>query len=112
MITWPAILKYDGENELVFILNQAQWNKDPDLFYYAYESDDFLLDSDGMIYRLDQIEDHFVTPVADNRNASIEEVIDMLKAHMSELGHCCIAKISLNSIKEAIDMVGELEEID
>lgn len=111
MITWPAILKYDGENELVFIANQAQWNKDPDLFYYAYESDDLLLDSKGVIYKLDQIKENYVTPVSTNRMASLSEMEEMLKSHMSELGHCCIAKIAITSIQEAIVMVGETEAI-
>lgn len=109
MITWSAILKYDGENELVFIANQEQWNKDPDLFYYAYETDDLLLDTNGIIYKLNQIRDNYVTPSSTNSNATLEQVEDMLKAHMSELGHCCIAKISLASIEEAIEIVGDME---
>ena len=111
MISWPAILKYHGEDELVFIASQAQWNKDPDLFYYAYQDNDLLFDAKGVVYKLDQIEDQYVTPTSTKRTASLSEIEDMLKAHMSALGHCCIAKMAITSIHEAIVMVGEAEEM-
>lgn len=107
MINWPAVLKYHGEYELVFIENQEQWDKDPDLYYYAYDSADRLLDSDGILYRLDQIENNYVTPTSMNSTMRVPEFESMLKAHMSELGHCCIAKISIESIPEGIKIVGD-----
>jgi hypothetical protein len=70
-----------------------------------------LLDSKGVVYKLDQIKDHIVTPISTNRTATLLEVEDMLKAHMSELRYCCIAKIAVMSIQEAIAMVGEAKEM-
>ena len=106
MIIWPAILKYAGEKELTFISNQSEWNCDADLHFFSYEAKDMLIDSEGFIHSLANRKNNFVTPVPTNHSLSLQEVIELVKAHLSELGSCCVSKLSAQSIKHAIDIVG------
>jgi len=109
-IIWPAILKYDGEAELAFIADQAAWNNDADLHNASYVPDDMLIDSQGFIHSLASRQENLVTPEATARSLSLPEVIELIKAHLSELGSCCVSKFSAPSIQHAINIVRSTNE--
>lgn len=104
-IIWPAILKYKGEHELAYIPSQSDWDSDADLHVFAYEIDDQLIDSQGFIYSLNCRKNNLVVPEQTNRSLSLPEVSGLIKAHLSELGSCCVSKLFAPSIKEAIAMM-------
>lgn len=110
-IIWPAILKYDGEAELVFIADQAAWNNDADLHSASYVADDMIIDSQGFIHSLTNCKESLVTPETTGLSLSRQEVIELIKAHLSELGSCCVSKFYAPPIQQAIAIVGDSNEI-
>jgi len=104
-IIWPAILKYKGENELAYISSQSDWDNDADLHVFAYEIDDQLIDSQGFVYSLSYRKNNFVVPEQTNRSLSLCEVSELIKAHLSELGSCCVSTVFFPSIKDALAMM-------
>lgn len=105
MINWPAVLQYRGDNELVFIAEQSQWDNDDELSGGRYDADDRLIDSTGRIFRPSEKAAGFVST---EQVLSLDEVVELVRLHMSEAGLCCIAKFSAASIAEAVVMVSTL----
>jgi len=110
VVIWPVILKYAGENELTFISNQSEWDCDADLHFFSYDPEDMLIDSEGFIHSLKNRKNNVIAPEPTNRSLSLQEVIALGKAHLSELGSCCVSKFSAHSIQHAIDIVGASNE--
>jgi len=104
-IIWPAILKYKGEHELAYIPSQSDWDSDADLHVFAYEIDDQLIDSQGFIYSLNYRKNNRVMPEQTNRSLPLSDVCELIKAHLSEQGSCCVSKLFAPSIEEAIAMM-------
>lgn len=101
MITWPAIVKYAGEAELAYVEDQAAWDADAHLHGFRYEASDVLIDSNGATYALPNAAHGWVKPEPTGKSASLEEVIEMVRAHAAQMGSCCVAKFSASSIQEA-----------
>ncbi|HSH73942.1 MAG TPA: DUF4144 family protein [Methylophilaceae bacterium] len=108
MIHWPAIIHFSGDAELVFILNQSQWLEDQDLHSQHYHTADRLIDSDGNLYALTSRIDGKIVPVADGAQIALIALIDLIRAHASQDGQCCVSKFSADSIREAIAMMEQL----
>ena len=110
MIIWPVLVKYEGDSELTFVASESQWHSDADLSLYSYEAQDMLIDAKGVIHRLNQQINNCVSPIATNRSLSLAAVIELVKAHMSQLGFCCVSKLSAATIEQVINMVGEVDD--
>ncbi|QUM77134.1 hypothetical protein HWV00_13325 [Moritella sp. 24] len=50
MVKWPAVIKYQGEDELIYIESLAEWQSDPDLCESSYEVEDRLIDASGALF--------------------------------------------------------------
>ena len=110
MVTWPAVIHYHGDNELLFVASHAIWLQDPDLHAAPYSDGDRLIDSCGYVYELGSV--GHVRKVAlhsdlapSEKRVSLDEMSALVKAHMSLLGSCCVAKITLLSIAEGVQML-------
>ncbi|WP_415894058.1 DUF4144 family protein [Neptuniibacter sp. PT8_73] len=110
MTKWPAIIKYRGESELTYIDSGSEWDCDADLHFFRYDSADQLIDSEGNIFSLVDMTDNFVKPRAINCSVSKETMQDLIRAHFSSIGECCVSKFSIGSIAEGITTVGQFEE--
>lgn len=108
-IDWPAIIRYAGQAELAFVADQAAWNSDPDLHGARYEPDDVLIDSGGAIHSLPSFAQGLPQPVSTGRQAALEEVIELVRAHAAQAGACCVAKFHAASIREAVRAVGDFD---
>lgn len=106
MITWPAVIKYAEDDELTYISDLAEWNRDADLHFFEYENLDSLIDSLGLIHHLNNRNDAFTLPESTGDLIDLERAIDMVKAHFSSVGACCSAKLTARSVSELIDLVG------
>lgn len=110
MVVWPAVLKYRGEHELTFILNQSAWNLDADLHFFGYDPEDILIDSEGSMFSLTNQNCNLITSEQSAQKSAqkidLESVLDLIKAHESQLGACCASKLSFQSIAEAIMVIG------
>jgi hypothetical protein len=115
MVAWPAVLKYRGEHELTFILDQSAWNLDAELHFFGYDPEDILIDSEGSIFSLTNQNNNFIMSEQSEQKSEqksaqkidLESVLDLIKAHESQLGACCASKLSFQSIAEAIMVIGD-----
>ncbi|WP_415884220.1 DUF4144 family protein [Neptuniibacter sp. QD34_54] len=110
MIKWPAIIKYQGDNELIYIASGSVWETDQDLHAVVYDADDRLIDSDGVLFSLEEREDRLVILRPVEACFELEEMVDLIRAHFSSIGECCVSKFSIGSIAEGITTVGQFEE--
>lgn len=104
-INWPAILSYVGDNELAYIADQSEWDLDSNWHCFDYQSNDLLIDSQGIAYSLSHRKNSLVVPEPTQQTLSLEQVSELIKAHLSAQGSCCVTKFFASSIKEAIAML-------
>ena len=107
---WPAILKHSGDAELIYVSDEAEWNNDPDLYSAEYDEKDCLIDSSGNIFTLTRRECRHVNPEPSGDLITLHELLGLIKAHASQQGSCCVAKLYAPTIREAIRMVESLNE--
>ncbi|WNC68882.1 DUF4144 family protein [Thalassotalea nanhaiensis] len=107
MITWPAFIKHDGEDELIYISSFSEWQSDEEMLLYIFTERDVLIDSTGKVFSLPVIQKN-INSDDYLAIASVENVIELVKAHASMSGQCCIEKINCQSIKQAVELVKDL----
>lgn len=100
-IAWPAIIHYTGQDELAFVSDQTDWDKDATWHRFQYRDTDQLIDADGRIYKLRHT-NGTALPVPTGRHASLHDVVDLVRTHAARTGTCCISKYFAATIKEAI----------
>lgn len=111
MITWPAIIKYIGEDELTFIKNEHEWLADPDLHFHPYTIGDQILDSNGSLYDLPYDDkEKMVEIIKTNKSKTLSEFEALIKNHMVCLNQCCSSKIKLPSFMDGILLVEKANE--
>ncbi|MCB4810958.1 DUF4144 domain-containing protein [Methylovorus menthalis] len=108
-IHWPAILQFDGQPELAYIGSLAEWQAASDLQLHIYHARDRLIDADGAIYTLTPRAQHRVSPQPSSQSLSLDEVLELVRAHLAREGHACIAKLYAPSIAAAIAMTNDNE---
>lgn len=110
MVIWPAIIKHSDDPELIYVSSQTEWENDVDLHNFEYDESDYLLDSSGKTYALEQKENFYITPEANGGSMSLQEILGLVKAHAAQQGSCCVAKLYAPSIVEAFKIVESLNE--
>ncbi|MDG1732587.1 MAG: DUF4144 family protein [Thalassotalea sp.] len=107
MIHWPAIIKHDGEDELIYISSALSWQNDEEMLLYIFTDRDVLIDSSGQVFSLSAVQEQFDTsPVL--ANATLENIIELIQSHAAISATCCIEKIQPKSIGQAIELVSHL----
>lgn len=99
-IKWPAIIKLDGDDELIHVTDADQFIDDSALQQTHFREQDTLIDSSGSVYRISNINSLTLTPT--NEWMTLEEIEKLLQLHLSNQGTCCVAKFHANSVNEAI----------
>lgn len=97
-VEWPAIIKLDGDDELIYVADANAFLTDNFLQQTHFCKQDRLIDCSGKVYHLDN--NSTLTPTNDLLN--LEEVEELLKLHLSNQGTCCVSKFHANSIREAL----------
>jgi len=111
MVKWPAVLKYSGEDELVFIADEAVWKGDSDLHFYGYSASDCLIDAEGNRYSLKQTQKQKeVECVTTGKRLSLQEFEALVKAHLVALDQCCVEKIQLTSFSQGLKFVQQVHD--
>lgn len=110
IINWPAILKYHGEDELIYLASETKWNNDADLSAFNYEEDDALIDNNGRVYHLNKSEKGMIHPTSTNDIIPLSQLIKLVQKHAATNGECCIEKIVFKSIAEGIKLVASMSE--
>ncbi len=109
MIYWPAIIKHDNEDELIFIANEQQWQTDEEMLLYLFTERDVLIDSKGAVYSLPDIQQSPETakPLG---HATVENMLELVREHAVITNHCCASKIHASSIEQAIALVSSMSD--
>jgi hypothetical protein len=102
-IKWPAIIKLDGDDELIHVADADQLIGDIALLQMHFREQDRLIDSNGSVYRINNINSLTLTPTEDWMK--LEEIEELLQLHLSNQGTCCVAKFHANSVHAAISNV-------
>ncbi|MFT5880724.1 MAG: hypothetical protein ACI86X_001855 [Moritella sp.] len=111
MIHWPALIVYDGEDELTYVKNRSFWDDAPDLHLFSYELDDILIDTKGLVYTLNTIVNNIVIPQVTDKIIPLDDLIELVRKHASIENYCCSAKITAQSYLQAIEIVASINEI-
>jgi hypothetical protein len=108
LISWPAVIKYSGDDELLFIKDESVWLSES-LCAYAYNEDDLLIDSNGLLFSIDYDEkNNKVVLNTRQQLVAIEKFEEWIRNHTAVLNQCCSSKLTLPSIKQGFLLLGQL----
>jgi len=100
MVSWPCLLKLDGENELSYLKDkQALISECQELIF---SDDDYVIDSSGISYII-KINTNELTLVDNQKTFTIEQVTDLIRSHEFNKAEVCLTKIYFESISTAIE---------
>ncbi|MGD8590235.1 MAG: DUF4144 family protein [Chromatiales bacterium] len=105
LIHWPAIIKHGDDPELTYIGNQSVWERDTEQHSIDYDDSDLLIDSAGNIFTLSNRDNDRAAQEATGTVMALEEILGLVKAHASQAGSCCVAKLYAPSIADAFEIV-------
>jgi hypothetical protein len=110
MINWPAVIKFDGDDELTYIGSADEWLRDAQSLLYHHKGDDYLIDSSGYIFNLEHVNDDILNPQGTGSQISLQDFIRLVRIHASNSHRCCIEKISFRNIAEGIRLVSSMND--
>lgn len=112
MINWPAIIKYDGDDELIYVGSDQEWMRDAESHLYNHKDADHLIDSSGDIFRLDHVQGDIRNLPATGKQIALQDFIKLVRIHASSSHRCCIEKIHFRNIAEGISLIASMNEDD
>jgi hypothetical protein len=107
-VSWPAVIVYNGDVELLPVATEANWTHDQSLQYY--QDSDYLLDSLGNTFDLSSRVNGRAIPQTLDNKLNLAEVLRLVRAHAAQTGSCCVAKIYAPSILDALKLVQSLSD--
>lgn len=105
MIHWPAVISYQGDDELNYVASLAAWQADPHLPNFTFEADDVLIDSRGQVFKL---ADRICGEAKAAAVISLDEFVELLRKHVSAMGNCCASKLGFSTFAEGMDLLRQL----
>ena len=109
MINWPAVIKHDNEDELIYIESLQQWQQDEEMLLYIFTPRDVLIDVSGNIYSLPDLQQSIDSAKCLGQ-ASTDNIMELVRAHAALSNQCCIEKLGANDISQALAIVRQLSE--
>ncbi|QYJ75950.1 DUF4144 domain-containing protein [Shewanella sp. FJAT-52076] len=103
-LIWPALLKQQGCDELLPLGSANDWHRFCADSKHLLQYGDSLIDANFNRFELG--EDAHWHPTA---SLPPEGLNDLIRAHCATLGHCCLSKMHLYSLMDAIDFLNALE---
>ncbi|GGP92130.1 DUF4144 family protein [Shewanella ulleungensis] len=120
-IHWPAILKFDQDDELMYLANHQDWLSFICANQYTVCLQDALIDSSGHVYLIEKpLAEHtsIDTNVAQLPNLvkqpqpiNILQMLPLVRQFGQFQGHCCSSKIVFTTIEQGIATVAQLEQL-
>ncbi|GGQ24560.1 DUF4144 family protein [Shewanella litoralis] len=120
-IHWPAILKFDQDDELMYLANHQDWLSFICANQYTVCVQDTLIDSSGDIYLIAKPQPEHTsidTSVAQlphlvkqPQPINVLQMLPLVRQYGQFQGHCCSAKIVFTTIEQGIATVAELEQL-
>ena len=105
-IQWPALLKLEGADDLIYVEGAQDWHG---LYEQCPDTDDRLCDSRGQLYKLQCLGQQLV-PVTLTDKIDLKQLNDWVRNHLVAMQQCCVYKIELESIDQAMQMVRDTQE--
>ncbi len=112
MTNWPALIKFEGDDELAYVASESAWQHDAESHLYGHRGDDVLIDSSGRIHRLDHTKDGSIRTIDTGNLIPLEDFIRLVRIHASNAHRCCIEKINFRTIAEGIHLVADMNDYD
>ena len=108
MIPWPAVIKFEGDDELCYVDSERTWIQEAESLLYNHRGNDQLIDSNGCIYNLERRHDDHIEVVESGEQIRLSDFIKQVRIHASCSHRCCIEKINFRSIAEGIRLVDSM----
>lgn len=111
-VNWPAVIKYEGDEELTVIGSGAEWDRDAEQYLYSHKGHDLLIDSSGCVFRPERRGNGTFHPADTGEVITLDDFIRLVRVHASNSHRCCIEKIGFRSVAEGIRLVASMNEQD
>lgn len=110
IISWPAVIKFEGDDELCYVDSERTWIHDAESLLYNHRGNDQLIDSDGCIFDLERRSDDHIEVVDSGERIRLSDFIKQVRIHASCSHRCCIEKINFRSIAEGIRLIDSMND--
>jgi hypothetical protein len=110
-ITWPALIHFADDDDLLYIADSQHWATDNDLNQADYQYHDVLIDSKGQCFSLVVKHTQPATFVARDTLIPLSHLNLLLQKFATLENYCCAAKIHANTHLDAIMMVNYFETL-
>ena len=108
MIEWPAVVKYEGDDELTYIGSENEWMRDSGSHLYNHTGTSFLIYSKGAIFSLIDNETGTISLHVSGDKMSVEDFTRLVRIHASTVNRCCIEKISFRDIADGVKLIDSM----
>ena len=99
MISWPSLVKLDGDDELIYVASEKKFQAECSEMILG--EDDYLIDSEGNSYSLESRSNQ-LSLAKQPEQYSIESVTKLIRNHEFQKAEVCLMKIHFLTIEEAI----------
>ncbi|NIY88038.1 DUF4144 family protein [Vibrio campbellii] len=105
MITWPCLLKLDGDDELVYLASSEQLNAECQALIWG--KDDIVIDTQGHCFALKNGANNTVELDLLPQALSVQQVTELIQKHEFAQAQRCIIKIHFTSVQQAIEALAD-----
>ncbi|MEH0671243.1 DUF4144 family protein [Vibrio owensii] len=105
MITWPCLLKLDGDDELVYLASPEQLNAECQALIWG--QDDIVIDTQGHCFALKAGSNNTVELGLLPQTLNVQQVTELIQKHEFAQAQRCIIKIHFTSVQQAIEALAD-----
>ena len=100
MIKWPCILKFFGEDELLYLANNQALNIECQTC--ILDDDDYLIDINGNCYSLSNLLYNKSVPECMVKIVTLDEITELIRRSEFSKASLCLTKINFQNIAQAV----------
>ena len=104
MISWPCMLKLNGDDELIYLNSLGDFNLV--CSELIFNDDDYVIDSVGRCYLIEAISGEFRL-ITENKVISTYDASNLIRAHEFNKASVCLTKIQFLTVADAIMSLSE-----
>lgn len=103
-LTWPILLKQPQQDELIYLGSKEELTEQFSML--GLLDDVFIIDSNGTSYHIES------GPLLSlcSPQLPIATLIDWVRLHASQAGHCCTSKLIANNITQLFEIIDFIEQ--
>lgn len=110
MIHYPAIFKFAGQDEVIYIATQSSFDQQYQLQQPYLTPDDLLIDARGQAYLLHQFIPNSDSLPALFKQFELPELTTLVQAHFFALAQSCVVKIQAPSISALLELLADPDD--